>query len=142
MPLAPPIARTLEDYTARHRAGDARSHPEAPFLACRDGSPLKGTTVWAAFAQLRQAAGVRRNDGAPFQPRLHDMRHTFALDRLTAWYRQGRDVQVLLPQLSAYLGHADIAATQVYLHMTPALLQEASLRFERYALALNGGGHD
>ena len=142
VPLALPIARVLEDYAARHRAVAALDDPQAPLLANRDGTPLKRSTVGAAFAQLRQAAGVRRDDGAPFQPRLHDLRHTFAVDRLTAWYRQGRDVQALLPQLSAYLGHASVAATQVYLRMTPALLREASLRFERYALAWKGGDRD
>ena len=74
--------------------------------------------------------------------RAQNNRHTFAVDRLTAWYRQGRDVQALLPQLSVYLGHASVAATQVYLRMTPALLREASLRFECYALAGNGGDRD
>ena len=66
------------------------------------------------------------------------MRHTFAVHRLTAWYRQGADVQRLLPVLSTYLGHADVAGTQVYLSMTPELLHQASLRFERYAR----GGND
>ncbi|MCO4883503.1 hypothetical protein L8949_41930, partial [Paraburkholderia caribensis] len=73
-------------------------------------------------------AGVRRNDGARYQPRLHDMRATFAVHRLTIWYQQGADVQRLLPLLSTYLGHASIAATQVYLPMSPELLVEASIR--------------
>jgi integrase/recombinase XerD len=60
------------------------------------------------------------------------------LHRLTAWYREGKDVQLLLPQLSVYLGHTHLAATQVYLTMTPELLREASLRFELYA---RGEGH-
>ena len=58
---------------------------------------------------------------ARYQPRLHDLRHTFAVHRLTAWYRQGADVQRLLHHLSVYLGHAHLAATQVYLTMTPEL---------------------
>jgi integrase/recombinase XerD len=53
--------------------------------------------------------------------------------RLISWYRQGADVQRLLPQLATYLGHIHIAATQRYLTMTPELLQEASRRFEHYA---------
>ena len=69
-------------------------------------------------------------------PRLHDLRHSFAVHSLTAWYRQGKDVQRLLPVLSTYLGHADLEGTKVYLSMTPALLHEASLRFAHYA----GGG--
>jgi site-specific recombinase XerD len=50
-----------------------------------------------------------------------------------SWYRDGADVQRLLPKLSTYLGHANIAATQRYLTLTPELLREASFRFERYA---------
>jgi len=50
------------------------------------------------------------------------------------WYREGENVQKLLPQLSVYMGHAQLAATQVYLTMTPELLHEASVRFECYAI--------
>ncbi len=64
---------------------------------------------------------------------MRHRRHTFVVGRLTAWYRQGADVQTLLPQLSTYLGHVHVAATQVYLTMTPELLRAACLRFERYA---------
>jgi len=76
---------------------------------------------------------VLRHDGARYQPRLHDLRHAFAVHRLVAWYRQGADVQRLLPQLATYLGDVHLAATQRYLTMTPELLQEASQLFERYA---------
>jgi integrase len=75
---------------------------------------------------------VRRDDGARYQPRLHDMRHTAAVTRLVRWYREGADVQRLLPQLATYLGHVHIAGTQRYLSMTPELLQQASVRFERF----------
>ncbi len=76
---------------------------------------------------------MHRDDGARYQPRLHDIRHSFVVHRLTSWYQQGADVQKLLPQLATYLGHVSIAATQVYLTMTPELLHEASVRFENYA---------
>jgi len=66
------------------------------------------------------------------QPRLHDLRHAFSVHRLVVWYRQGADVQRLLPQLATYLGHVHLAATQRYLTMTPELLQEACQRFESY----------
>jgi site-specific recombinase XerD len=52
---------------------------------------------------------------------------------VVSWYRQGADVQRLLPKLATYLGHVNIAATQRYLTMTPELLQEASRLFENYA---------
>ena len=90
---------------------------------------------------MRRHAGVRNVEGARYQPRLHDIRHTFAIKRLASWYRQGADVQRLLPVLSTYLGHVNLAGTQVYLTMTPELLREASLRFERYAETGIGGRH-
>ena len=65
--------------------------------------------------------------------RYRHKRHTFAVHRLTSWYRQGMDVQKLLPLLSVYMGHVHLAGTQVYLSMTPELLAEANARFERYA---------
>ena len=68
--------------------------------------------------------------------------HSFAVHRLTAWYRQGADVQRMLPLLSTYLGHASVAGTQVHLTMTPELLGEAALRFERYVQTGTGGGDD
>jgi site-specific recombinase XerD len=64
---------------------------------------------------------------------MHDLRHTFAVHRLTEWYRQGTDVQRLVYHLSVYLGHVSLVSTQVYLTMTPELLREANTRFERYA---------
>ena len=92
----------------------------------------------AAFDTLRRVAGVHRAAGGRTIPRLHDLRHSFAVHRLTSWYRQGADVQRLLPVLSTYLGHADLEGTKVYLSMTPELLEQASLRFARYAA---GGRH-
>jgi integrase len=82
---------------------------------------------------LRRIACVERRDDSYFQPRLHDLRHTFAVHRLTEWYRQNADLQRMLPALSTYLGHVDLSATQRYLTMTPELLQQANHRFERYA---------
>ena len=55
------------------------------------------------------------------------------MHRLVSWYREDADVQARLPWLATYLGHAGLAGTQTYLTMTPELLAEASLRFQRYA---------
>ena len=139
VPLARPVARALEEYEVRRMAGGASRSEDAAFFVNRDGTPLARSTLHEAFAQLRRKAGIGSED-LPCQPRLHDLRHTFAVDRLTAWYRQGKDVQRLLPLLSTYLGHTSVAGTQVYLRMTPELLREAGARFERYAAGDGGGG--
>jgi site-specific recombinase XerD len=133
VPFGEQLTPVLVRYA--HRTGTGRAaHPdEMPFFTTRTGGRLEAHTLQESFQRLRARAEVRRTDGTRYQPRLHDLRHTFAVHRLTSWYRQGADVQQLLPQLSVYLGHAHLASTQVYLSMTPELLQEANQRFERYA---------
>ena len=137
VPVGPQLADVLAGY-ARQRA--SRPLPEgrhSSFLANLDGTPLVRGTAQQSFARLRRRVGVCGTDGS-LAPGLHSLRHSFAVHRVTAWYREGADVQRLLPVLSTYLGHARLSDTQVYLTMTPELLQEASQRLERYA---RGGNH-
>jgi len=63
------------------------------------------------------------------RPRWHDMRHSFAVSRLLQWYEEGVDVQNKLILLATFMGHTEIASTQVYLTMTEALLRIANDRF-------------
>ena len=65
--------------------------------------------------------------------RARHKRHTFAVTRLVTWYREGKDVQRMLPLLSTYLGHCGVEETSAYLQMTRELLREANRCFERYA---------
>ncbi len=133
VPISADLTRVLRDY-ARWRAV---THPSAgasrTFFLDKRGEPVHRCALDNAFKRLRKHVGLRRSDGGRFQPRLHDLRHTFAVDRLTAWYREGADVQRLVYHLSVYLGHDCLAHTQVYLTMIPELLQQANTRFERYA---------
>lgn len=128
VPIGMPLHQALQSYAQRH----AVMSPDSPFFITRTGNRIKIGALQQNFRKLCRRTGIMRADGGRFQPRLHDLRHTFAVHRLTAWYRQGANVQKLLPQLSTYLGHVYIQATQVYLTMTPELLQEAGRRFERY----------
>jgi integrase len=68
-------------------------------------------------------------------PRLHDWRHSFAVHRLLAWYRDGEDVNARLPALATYMGHVDISSTQVYLQPTAELLGEVDHRFHDHFLS-------
>lgn len=70
-------------------------------------------------------------------PRPHDLRHTFAVSRVLAWYEKGRDVNALLPALSTYLGHSCVEHTRLYLVANGALLEQASVRFAHHAKALD-----
>jgi len=132
VPFSPCLGRVLQGYLSRPTGLGPNMSKETPFFTTKRGSRVNQATVEDSFRRIRQEAAVRRDDGARYQPRLHDLRHTFAVHRLTAWYRQNKDVQQLLPQLSVYLGHVHLAATQVYLTMTSELLNEANQRFEQY----------
>lgn len=134
VPLGPDLQRAISEYAAGRKALTFSQGPDAAFLVDSTGTALVPGTVRRAFRRLRTFAGVARTDGARYQPRLHDLRHAFAVHRLTTWYKNGADVQKLLPRLSTYLGHLSITSTQVYLTMTPELLYEASRRFEKYAI--------
>jgi site-specific recombinase XerD len=131
VPVGPRLNQELSRYQAERRP---QGHSPQPFFfLSRQGTPLASKLVERAFARLRRYAGVQRPGGADPPPRLHDLRHSFAVHRLVLWYRQGADVQKLLPRLATYLGHVGIDSTQQYLTLTPDLLQEACLRFEHYA---------
>ena len=133
VPIGPRLTDKLRAYVEERPSLSRRPiQSSALFITCM-GALLPRQTAERDFRIVRAHADVRRNDGAYYQPRLHDLRHTFAVHRLTAWYRSGANVQQLLPQLSTYLGHVGIAETAYYLTMTPELLDEANRRFERYA---------
>ena len=138
VPVGPRLADVLRTYAAQRVRRPLPQSTDSAFLTNRDGSPVVKRTARAAFAGLLRIAEIHGADNARQSPCLHSFRHSFAVHRLTAWYRQGADVQRLLPILSTYLGHQDPAGTQVYLSMTPQLLQQASVRFQRYA----SGGND
>lgn len=106
---------------------------DSALLCSRTGHRLAYQYVITMFQRVRSMAGILCPAGEPRPPRLHDLRHTAAVHRVLAWYRAGKDVQRLLPQLATYLGHVNIELTQRYLHMTPELLAEASRRFAIYA---------
>ena len=139
VPTGPQLTDELKAYATLRADRPLPSGMQSSFLAYLDGTPLASSTVLQAFARLLQVAGISRNDSTRKSPCLHSFRHTFAVHRLTAWYREGADVQRLLPMLSTYLGHKDPSGTQVYLTMTPELLQQASSRLERYVRGEKNG---
>jgi len=83
-----------------------------------------------AIQKVFRIADVRGSDGR--RPRVHDLRHVFALQALLRWYRQGVDVQSQLPKLALYMGHVSIKSTTYYLKWIPAIAEEASQRFEAH----------
>ncbi len=134
VPIGRDIVSILRLHRMRHRPRFGYERP-ATLLATKIGMMISNDHADHQFQWLRKEAGVLRFDSARYQPRLHDFRHTFAVTRLVTWYREGKDVQRMLPLLSTYLGHCGISETSVYLQMTKELLREANHCFERYAFA-------
>lgn len=132
VPVGANLAGVLRRYAAIRKQRPLPEGSASAFLACRDGSPLNKAIVRHAFHATLREAGIDKSKPGCRAPCLHSLRHSFATHRLASWHRQEADVQRLLPALSTYLGHGSVAATQVYISMTPELLDEASRRFERY----------
>ena len=137
VPLGPRLTGELAAFRKRRGGLPMPQLDDSAFFASSTGRALPYQHVITLFQRVRKGAGIQRDEGSSYPPRLHDLRHTAAVHRVIAWYRDGADVQRLLPQLATYLGHKDLRSTQHYLTMTPELLERASLRFLHYA---NPGG--
>lgn len=102
--------------------------PSSSFLLSTTGTRLLYPNVRLTFRQLCTSAGIGADAASP--PRIHDLRHSFAVRTLLDWYRGGADVEAQLPSLSTYLGHRDPRSTYWYLSATPELLSLAAQRLE------------
>jgi integrase len=102
----------------------------APLLCCgaRGHRGYTGTGLGQAVNRLFVVADVKDSDGR--RPRVHDIRHSFAVQALIRWYRDGADVQSNLPRLAMFMGHVSIVSTAHYLHFVPTMRELASDRFE------------
>lgn len=135
VPFSSDLKTVLLAYLRFRSQGRHPAPPEAFLLVTRESKPITIDMADNMFRRLCATVDIRRTHPHPrYGPRLHDLRHTFAVHRLTACYKKGGNPQALLPQLSTYLGHVDIGATKRYLTMTPELLRFASERFEQYAV--------
>jgi integrase/recombinase XerD len=126
----PVHASTLAALSAYARRRDrVRQRRSSSFFISLVGTRLHEQNVWRIFAGMRERAELTHQSGRP--PRIHDMRHSFAVSTLRNWYRAGVDVEQRLPWLSTYLGHVSPSTTYWYLTATPELLALASKRAER-----------
>lgn len=118
----------LLDNYLRERLQWASYTLQSPFFISLRKNRLSYSAASVTFRTVLKAC----HWGKQHSPHLHDLRHTFAVHRLTQWYQQGIDINACLPALATYLGHVDIAATQVYLHTTPQLLALVSDNFHQW----------
>jgi integrase/recombinase XerD len=132
VPFGTDLARELRIYL-RDRASIAQASDKMAtdaWFVLTNGRPLTVGTASEVVRRLLRSEGLKPKTGR-VGPRPYDMRHTYAVHRLTHWNRKGLDVHARLPWLSAYMGHENVLGTEVYLHATPELLRLASQRFEK-----------
>jgi integrase len=121
-------ASTIEALAAYRHRRDRRQPATPRLFVSLAGTPVIYSGFALAFRQAVAAAGVGAE--GPTRPRVHDLRHSFAVRTLLGWYRAGLDVEALLPRLSTYLGHREPRFTYRYLTATPELLGHAAARLE------------
>lgn len=133
VPLHDTTRRALGRFVRKRDRLLRRPSSPAFFLSER-GTRITQYSAQYTFAVVSRAIGLRpptRGYRCGRGPRLHDMRHRFAVKVLVRWYLQGRDVERDIPKLATYLGHAVVADTYWYLEAVPELLRLATERATR-----------
>jgi len=130
LPLHATTVAALRDYAAARDRLCPSAETSSFFVSARGKRLLYGS-VRDVFRQLVEDLGLAGKPGAG-PPRIHHLRHSFAVAQVRDWHREGADPQGKLPMLSAYLGHADPAYTYWYLQACPELLSLATQRLERF----------
>jgi len=139
VPLSVSTCRALQSYLDRRHHCKPRA-ADSPLFLNLHARRLHHSTVNQTFRRLLVQCHIPQ--GERFAPRIHDLRHTFAVHRLLAWYRDGEDVNTRLPWLATYMGHVNIHSTQVYLQATAELTERVAARFHEFFLQQivpNGG---
>lgn len=103
--------------------------PKSYLFPSSDESRWNQNSIGEIFRGILLRCGIAHG-GRRKGPRIHDLRHTFAVHRLAKWYREKADLDVKLPVLAAYMGHKNIANTQRYLHLTLELATDLSVEIE------------
>jgi integrase/recombinase XerD len=129
VPFHRTLSRELDRYL-RERVKYAPASSDTRFFVGANRCALPVKTAHHTLRGLFTKAGLKPEKGR-VGPRPYDLRHAFAVQRLTRWYRQGVDLHARLPWLSAYMGHVDIVGTETYLNATPELMDLAAKRLHR-----------
>jgi integrase/recombinase XerD len=126
----PPVSGPLHERLARyhaHIAGRTGGDWLFPGMA---GRPLTLVNMYHNFRRFLWQARIPHG-GKGHGPRVHDLRHTFAVNNLRSWFARGEDVDALLPVLQAYMGHATHDDTAYYLRLTAESYPHITARIQR-----------
>jgi integrase len=122
-----PVALSLVNRLRKYEAGLGNRPPDAFFFPAPNGKAYSLRPVYTLFRKLLLQCGIP-HEGRGKGPRLHDLRHGFAVHTLLRWYQEGADLNAKLPLLATYLGHESLSGTQRYLHLTAELFPEIVAR--------------
>jgi integrase len=130
IPVHPSTTAALTSYLRTSRGLVGSPHDQALFVTVNATRPLAGN-VQKAFRALTKACQLPPGTGND-PPRLHDLRHTFAVNTLIEAHRAGADVDARIAALATYLGHVSPASTYWYLTASPELLDLVNDRVEAH----------
>jgi integrase/recombinase XerD len=136
LPINPQIATEIERYLGARARKRLPSSPQTPLIwnAIKGGRAYTGTGLHYCLKPLLKHCRINTPKGRP--PRIHDFRHSFAVNALLRWYREGADIEAKLPLLATYLGHGSALSTHHYLHFIEPLRAVASELFAKHYGAL------
>jgi integrase len=103
--------------------------PDACFFPGPNGSRCNKDALRYSFREVLAEAKILYL-GIGKGPRLHDLRHGYAVERMLLWYEQGADLGAMLPRLATYLGHVNLSSSQYYLRLTEDLLSGILSRYQ------------
>lgn len=130
VPVSPSTGEALKAYIALRQQIFVKCAGGTPMFISLHRKRLAYDTAYGTFCKLLRQCGIQKT--GRHGPRIHDLRHTFAVHRLLEWYRDGKDINARLPALATYMGHVYIASTQLYIQATPELHDCANQRFLAY----------
>lgn len=130
IPVHDSTVQKLKNYV-RLRNRFVKEPLTTSFFISDRGVRLTNFIVRATFIKLSRCIGLRGPTDS-HGPRIHDLRHTFAVNTLIKWHRDGGTTQQRLPLLSTYLGHAKVSDTYWYLTAVPELMVAVNKHLEKY----------
>ena len=131
VPLSEDTTNALAAFLHKRKDAGFSKEPTASVFVNPNGQAYCQPTIATVFLEIVRGIGLRGPVGQR-GPRIHDFRHTFAVQRLAAWYREGAILLAKMPLLTTYLGHTTVTCTEVYLQATAELLEQANKRFYKH----------
>ena len=134
VPVSGSVVEVLKKYKLKRLGCFRATNQKEPFFVGVTGNRLHENLIGRQFRKAVKELGI--TSVLQTNPRLHDLRHTFATRTLEEIYQKGKNPEIVLPILATYMGHVDLTHTQTYLHASQELLMVASDKFNKYSKSI------